>query len=213
MKIEIFQAFCLIFSLYWPPIHANGAVPKTKIIILGVSHSQELAAESYQPAVFRAYFDRVQPAAFCIERSPNEFERGDFYEFTYEQQFLTVPYAREHHIPIFPVDWLPSREDSQLAFGMPNLEQPPFLRPSSGFQSFVTFPRSADLKRQLFSSESEAEQRPYLEWAAHPTKGPPEFARRLFLYRTYLQAMRIEKAAQSFPGKNGACHHWLHAQR
>jgi len=183
--------------------NAYASPPQTTVVILGVSHSQQLVAQSYQPAVFRAFFDRVNPVAICIERSPDEFMRGDLYEFTYEQQFLTVPYTREHHIPIFPVDWLPSHEDSQLAFGVSDLEQPPFLRPSGGgFQSFVTFDDPADLKQQLFYSESAAARRPAREWAAKPAaKGSREFARRLFLYRTYLQAMRIEKVAQRFPGK------------
>src|SRR5262245_6906296 len=58
--------------------------PKTRLVILGVSHSQQLVAESYQPAVFRAFFDRVKADAIGIERSPDELARNDHYEFTYE---------------------------------------------------------------------------------------------------------------------------------
>jgi hypothetical protein len=105
--------------------------PKTRVVILGVSHSSQLVAESSQPGMFRAFFDRVKPAAFCIERSPQEFARNDFYEFTYEQQYLIVPYAKKRGIPLLPVDWLPSSEYSLLAFYLPDLEKPVFLRADS----------------------------------------------------------------------------------
>ena len=73
----------------------------TEIVVLGVAHAGMLVAESYQPAVLRAYIDRVQPDAICVERSPEEFARGSHYEFTYEIQSLVVPYARAQQIPIW----------------------------------------------------------------------------------------------------------------
>src|SRR4051794_9791365 len=48
----------------------------TTLVILGVEHSAQLAARAYHPGFFRAFFDRVRPAAICIERSPDEFARG-----------------------------------------------------------------------------------------------------------------------------------------
>jgi len=57
---------------------------KPKIVILGVTHSGQLVNAHEQPAVIRAFIAAVQPNAVCIERSPREFARNDFYEFTYE---------------------------------------------------------------------------------------------------------------------------------
>ena len=57
--------------------HAHQAT----LVILGVvEHSAQLVAEFYQPAVFRAFFQRVQPDVISVERSPQEFLRGDYYE-------------------------------------------------------------------------------------------------------------------------------------
>jgi hypothetical protein len=107
---------------------------RTKVVILGVSHSAQLLAETYQPAVFRAFFTRVSPEAICVERSPEEFARLDFYEFTYEAQFISVPYAKAHGIALCPIDWLPQPEDSLLAWGMADIEAPPLREILAGFK-------------------------------------------------------------------------------
>lgn len=175
---------------------------KTKIVILGVGHSPQLVAESYQPAVFRTLFDRIKPDAICIERAPQEFARNDFYEFTYEQQYLTVPYAKERRIPLYPVDWLPAAEDTLLAFNISDLERPPFVRRASGFQGFVSFTDKGDLDLDLFYAETENDRGKQREFANNP---PPQagfdFARRLYLYRTFMQAKRILRAANDNRGR------------
>jgi len=125
----------------------------TKVVVLGVSHSAQLAAEQYQPAMFRAYFDRVSPAAICVERSPEEFARSDHYEYTYEIQHLTLPYARARGIPVYPVDWVPGSDDQLLAWGLPDLEQPLFVRNTRGFRGFTCFTEDDVLELTLFFSE------------------------------------------------------------
>lgn len=175
---------------------------KTKIVILGVGHSPQLVAESYQPAVFRAFFDRVKPDAICIERSPQEFARNDYYEFTYEQQYLTVPYAKEHRIPLYPVDWLPAAEDTSLAFNISDLEKPPFVRRASGFQGFISFTDKADLSLDLFYAETENDRSKQREFAnTPPQQARFDYARRLYLYRTFMQAMRVLRAANDNRGR------------
>lgn len=175
---------------------------KTKIVVLGVNHSPQLAAESYQPAVFRAFFDRVKPDAVCIERSPQEFARNDYYEFTYEQQYLTVPYAKEHRLPLYAIDWLPSADDTLLAFNISDLERPLFVRRKSGFQGFLSFPDRADLNLDLFHAETESDLNKQRSFAnAAPPQARADFARRLYLYRTFMQAMRVLRAAQDNRGQ------------
>lgn len=176
--------------------------PKTKLIILGVGHSTQLVAESYQPAVMRAFINRVKPDAICIERSPQEFSRNDFYEFTFEQQYLTVPFAREHQIPLYPVDWLPQPEDTLLAFNLADLEKPPFVRNASGFLGFINFAEKSSLSTDLFYAESEVNRDQQTQFAN--TTSPQlrfDYARRLYLYRTFMQSMRILRAANVNPGK------------
>lgn len=206
-KSKSFARACLLISaitVAYTICHAQNPKPpepiKTRVVILGVSHSAQLIAESYRPAVFRAFFDRVKPDAICIERSPQEFARNDFYEFTYEQQFLTIPYAKEHRIPLYPVDWLPPAEDTMLAFNLPDLAKPLFVRSASGFLGFLSFPDKADLNTDLFYSETESDRNQQKEFASTP-QARSDFARRLYLYRTFMQAMRILRAANDNRGK------------
>lgn len=193
----------LLCSLTWAATagHAQGSAPRTTVVVLGVSHSAQLVAESYQPAWLRAFYDRVKPDAFAIERSPEQFARNDHYEFTYEIQHLTLPYARSRGIPTHPVDWYPSTDDELLGFGM-HIEAPPILRPARGFQGFLTFPDSASLRETLFYADAPAYAAEQREWYdAVPEQWARDLPRRLFLYRTFMQARRIRHAASLHRGK------------
>lgn len=59
---------------------------KTTLVILGVGHANQLVSKSCQPAVYRAFFDRVKPDVIGVERAPLEFLKSNFYDFTHEQQ-------------------------------------------------------------------------------------------------------------------------------
>jgi hypothetical protein len=169
------------------------AAERTRVVILGVGHSTQLVEERQQPAALRAFFDRVAPDAIGVERAPQEFERGDQYEFTYEIQYLAVPYARERGIPLHPIDWIPPREDLLLGFGV-DLETPPEVR--SGWRGFLSFPDPADVRLPLFFADSQADREHRREpWLAEWEPASRDLPRRLFLYRTFLQAQRIPRAA------------------
>ena len=68
-----------------------------RVLTIGV-----LVGRAYHPGWFRAFFDLVHPSAICIERSPDEFARGDFYEFTYEAQDIAIPYDLGHILDADP---------------------------------------------------------------------------------------------------------------
>ncbi|NUO76125.1 MAG: hypothetical protein HOQ32_08945 [Lysobacter sp.] len=179
---------------------APAAAPApTTVTILGVDHAAQLVSERDQPALLTAFLERVAPDAICIERAPEAYARGDYYEFTYEVQDVVVPYARREGIELCPIDWEPSVEDQRLGFGM-SLDVPPELRLLKGFPSFLTF--GADtLQRDLFRADDPANVAKVTQWAATPAKrGKDDLARRMYLYRTYLQARRILAAARAHPG-------------
>jgi hypothetical protein len=184
-----------------PPVSAQPRPDRTEVIVLGVDHAAQLVNRRHQPAALRAFFSAVAPNAICVERSPERFARGDHYEFTYEIQDVIVPWARETGTPLCPFDWLPNPEDSALAFGIDDLERPPFLRRPSGFQGFVAFPEGPSMTGGLFFADAEEERVKHRAfYAVHPDEPRGDFARRLFLYRTFLQARRIAAAARDHPG-------------
>lgn len=175
-----------------------------KVMVLGVEHSAQLVSRSYQPALFRAFFDRCDPAVLCVERSPEEFSRRSFYEFTYEVQHLLVPHAQARGVPVCPIDWITPAADAELVWGLPDITAPPVVRnpPPADFQGFLVFQDPAVVCLDLFSAESEASRRTIRSWYDAPRRpGRRDFPRRLGLYRTYMQAMRIAAVTRSYPGQ------------
>jgi hypothetical protein len=142
-----------------------------------------------------AFIDRVHPDAICIERPPAEAARNDFYEFTYEVQGIVLPYAAAHRTELCPVDWMPPVEDQKLGFGR-DLDVPPEIRPK-GPQGFVFFPDPKSLKADIFAADDPATMQPITNWASkQPERADKDFPRRLYLYRTFLQAELIRAAAR-----------------
>jgi len=173
---------------------------KTTVIVLGVDHAAQLVSRQDSPAMLTAFLARAKPEAICIERSPEAFARNDYYEFTYEVQDVVVPYARQQGIDLCAMDWTPPSEDAKLGFGM-DLEAVPELRPAQGFQQFLSFPQPAQLKRDLFHADDPGNLERITQWASTPAKrAQDDLPRRLYLYRTYLQAQRVAAAARAHAG-------------
>ncbi|TDR36981.1 hypothetical protein DFR29_12617 [Tahibacter aquaticus] len=176
------------------------AAATTRVIVLGVDHSTQLVARGDQPAALEAFLDRAKPDAICVERTPEAFARNDFYEFTYEVQSVVLPYARRTGIELCPVDWEPPRDDQLLGFGI-DLEAIPEARPAQGFHQFLSFPQSATLQRGLLHAENPDNVAKVTQWAAQPAaKSADDLPRRLYLYRTFMQAKRLVQAAKARPG-------------
>ncbi len=199
------MAACCCLVLAWGlPSQAAQAQPakaeSTRIVILGVTHSGQLVDEAQGPGMMRAYFERVRPDAIAVERDPQSFARNDFYEFTYEAQSIAVPWAREHRLPVYPVDWLPPTEDQRLMFGI-DVESPPPIRAAGGLGAFMSFDDPGDLARPLLYADAPGAANDDLAWADTPADPMvADGARRLFLYRTFLQGRRIVRAAAAHRG-------------
>ncbi|MBL8656686.1 MAG: hypothetical protein JNJ92_04910 [Altererythrobacter sp.] len=196
------MALVLLWSLSGTGAIGAGPPPEqTRVIVLGVDHSAQLVSRAYRAAVMEAFFDRVKPDAICVERDPENFATGDFYEFTYEVSDIAVPYVRDRRLGLCPFDWMPSKNDQVLGFGL-DMDAPPPVRPAAGFQGFLTFPDKAALRRGLFWAEDRSALTDWDAFADRAAKGAtPEMSRRLFLYRTMLQARRIGQAARAWRGK------------
>ncbi|MDR6514711.1 hypothetical protein [Chryseobacterium camelliae] len=172
---------------------------KPSVVVLGVGHSTQLINDNHQPAVIRAFIDKVKPSAVCIERSPEEFSRNDFYEFTYEQQYTVVPYARKKNIPLYPIDWIPSETDTELGFGLKDLGVPRFARQKEGFLGFTVFTEKSDFEDDLYFAEKQDYINRIASWYTKQSeKTSLDLPRRLFLYRTFLQSKRIQKVLENY---------------
>ncbi|WP_129793780.1 hypothetical protein [Sphingosinicella sp. CPCC 101087] len=203
MRLLIFVA--LLLCVLCGPLRAEQQVAPadvTEIVVLGVDHSAQLINRRQQPAAMRAFFEAVAPSAICIERSPERVARNDHYEFTYEIQDIIIPWARDKGLPLCPFDWVPASEDSALALGIADLEAPPFVRRDAGFQGFLSFPDPRSRTLGLFFADSAEERARHREfYADYPQTPARDFPRRLFLYRTFMQARRIASAARNYPGR------------
>lgn len=197
MYRKLSALFCLFFAI----LLITGQ--KSKVVVLGVGHSSQLINYHQQPAAIRAFINKVKPSAICIERAPEEFAKNDFYEFTYEQQYLTIPYSIENKIPLHPIDWMPPESDTELGFGIKNLEVPRFIRQKEGFLGFTTFSEKKDFEDSLYFADKKSYAEGIASWySLHQDKTASDLPRRMFLYRTYLQAGRIKKVLENYSGSD-----------
>lgn len=202
--LRLLAVCCALFnSLMAAPTNAASAAleARTRVIILGVDHAAQLVAEGDQPGSQAAFIAALNPDAICIERPPAQAARGDFYEFTYEVQDIVLPFAAVHNTPLCPIDWMPSVEDQLLAFGV-DLDVPPEIRAPTGIQGFLTFPDASVLERDLFAADRPETTAAWREHVARPAPGADrDISRRLFLYRSYMQARLVRAAAVARPGQ------------
>ena len=172
----------------------------TRVVVLGVNHAAQLVSEADQPGMLLAFIRQLAPDAVCVEREPEAYARNDHYEFTYEIQDVVLPNAREHGLEICPFDWEPPREDQMLGWGLA-LSEPPEVRRPSGFQGFLSFPEVEALRRGFFQADDVESLAKVHEWIRTPTQpASRDLARRMYLYRTFMQAQRIRAAARRWPG-------------
>ena len=183
------------------PRLAAAAEARTRVAILGVDHAAQLVAEEDQPGTLAAWLDMVRPGAVCIERPPEQASRGDYYEFTYEVQGIILPWAAARGTDLCPIDWTPPMDDQLLGFGL-DLDTPPEIRKAQGFQGFLTFADPKILNWDFFAAEDPATLAPLQKWAGEPApRADRDLPRRLYLYRTYMQAQRVRAAAKARPGQ------------
>jgi len=213
MKFQLSAALPAAFALWFAfaPSLAQAATP-ARVVILPVNHSQQLVARSDQPGMLTALIETLKPDAICIETFPRAYARNDFYDFLYEQTGIILPYARAHRIEIYPIDWEPERDDMLLAFGQ-DLDETPLIRPKQGWGAFLNFPNAKDLKAQFLDPQPDVVAH-VQRWAkADPADPSQDAPRRLYLYRTFLQARRIAAVAHAHPGGTvlvviGEFHKW-----
>lgn len=193
---------CFLFLLVSALSPASAAdADKTRVVILGVEHTAQLVAEKDQPGILAAWLDRVDPVAVCIERPPEQASRQDYYEFTYEVQGIVLPWAAKQGTEICPIDWIPPMDDQLLGFGL-DLDTPLEVRKAQGFQGFLTFPDRKILDWDFFAGDDPATLAPLRKWAAEPApRADRDLPRRLYLYRTFMQAQRIRAIAHKRAGE------------
>ena len=199
MLRRAFPWFALLFAVI--PSLAQAQEARTRVTILGVEHAAQLVAEKDQPGMLAAWLDLVKPAAVCIERPPEQASRQDYYEFTYEIQGIILPWAAKNAAELCPIDWMPPAHDQLLGFGL-DLDTPLEVRKAQGFQGFLTFPDRKILDWDFFSANDPATLAPLQKWAAEPApRADRDLPRRLYLYRTFMQAQRVRAIAHKRKGE------------
>lgn len=200
MLRRAFACLTLLLAAACPGL-AQAGEGKTKLAILGVDHAAQLVAEQDQPGMLTAWLDLVKPAALCIERPPEQASRADYYEFTYEVQGIILPWAAKHGTEICPIDWMPPMDDQLLGFEL-DLDTPLEVRKPQGFQGFLTFPDRKILDWDFFAAENPAVLASPQKWASEPApRADRDLPRRLYLYRTFMQAQRIRAVARQHKGE------------
>ncbi|TSB46049.1 hypothetical protein [Alkalicoccobacillus porphyridii] len=81
------------------------------------------------------------------------------------------------------------------------MEQPPFIREQGTYKDFLFFPQPFTYENDFFYSERKEGKEEIDRWIANEKAGEADFPRRLFLYRTFMQAMHIKQVAKEASGK------------
>ena len=197
VRFALHLTIACLLPLAIVPAAAKDTPVTTRVVVLGINHAAQLVSESDQPAALAAFVTRVAPQAVCVERAPEQFARNDHYEFTYEIQDVLVPLARARGISLCPFDWMPPAEDEVLGFGM-SVSTVPEVRPS---RAFLAFPEPAALQRGLFHADDRKTLTKVEDWIRNfPEQVARDLPRRLYLYRTFLQAQRVAAAAKAHAG-------------
>ena len=69
-------------------------------------HSRRLRSPRCVRAQKRAALEISKPDVIGVESNPTWFAKGKFHDVTYEAQGIAVPWAKEHSIPVYGVDWM-----------------------------------------------------------------------------------------------------------
>jgi len=175
---------------------------KAEVVILGVSHSAQLFVQDYRPAILRGWLANASPDVIAVELTPSRFDSKNYYDFTYEIQGVVIPFANEFGIGLAPFDWEPAKKEGRLMFGF-DLFHTPTIRPSRGWRSFLSFTGDeSELVKHFYIGDQNSIRKRLEGWMDTPATSPQaEAARRLYLYRTFLQARNIEQIARNNLGK------------
>lgn len=80
---------------------------KPQVLIIGSMHAPHafFVEPGYTPAHIWATLDKFRPTMVGVESNPLWFSHGIFSGNTYEAQYTAVPWAVEHGVPVFGIDW------------------------------------------------------------------------------------------------------------
>lgn len=81
--------------------------PQPEVLVIGSMHAPQafLVEPGYAPAHIRAALEKFRPTMVGVESNPLWFSHGIFSNVMYEAQHTAVPWAVEHGIPVFGIDW------------------------------------------------------------------------------------------------------------
>lgn len=105
--------------------------PRPEVLVIGSMHAPQafFVEPGYTPAHIRAALDKFRPTLVGVESNPLWFSHGIFSGVTYEAQYTAVPWAVEHGVPVFGIDW--QDVDALVSFAGRGLEQRRAWRPDT----------------------------------------------------------------------------------
>ena len=89
------------------PSALSAQQPRSEVIVIGTVHAPHtfFMEPGYTPAHVRAVLDKFSPTLVGVEINPLWFAHGLFTDVTYELQDTAVPWAVEHGLPVYGIDW------------------------------------------------------------------------------------------------------------
>lgn len=76
----------------------------TDVVFIGANHNYTFLHPRFSPAHVRALLSKIDPAALCIELTP-DWPRNDGLPTWPQEQYAALTWAQSAEIPVYAVDW------------------------------------------------------------------------------------------------------------
>ncbi|MHC4895936.1 MAG: hypothetical protein ACYTGW_02400 [Planctomycetota bacterium] len=81
--------------------------PRFEVCVLGALHAPwQFRTARFTPGHIRAALRKINADVVGVESNPKWFAAGKFHVVTYEAQGIAVPFARQHGLPVYGIDWM-----------------------------------------------------------------------------------------------------------
>lgn len=97
---------CIVFAALTAPTRVAAEAKPCEVLVIGTVHAPpSLLSDLFTPAHVRATLEKFRPTAVGVEAMPEWLAAGVFFPVTYEAQEVAVPWAEEHSVPVYGIDW------------------------------------------------------------------------------------------------------------
>ncbi len=83
------------------------ALEQTTITIIGTFHAGHRELNHYSPIKLKELLAQSRPEVLALEIRPHDYLKGDSSKNPWDMNEIVIPFGKENHLPLEPIDWWP----------------------------------------------------------------------------------------------------------